>query len=139
MPGVDDTMSVGAFDIGLGGSIQYTNRDTVYDLYGPATYIGVSGGPSWYVGGDVITFSSITDQNSGIDGAQITAGVGVGMDAHITKTNTKSVVKKTTSKTTTHVSSSGAIHGGGGGKFYSKTTTHVSSSGAIHGGGGGKF
>ncbi len=84
--GVNDTKYGGVADAGIGGSLQFTDRDTVNVLHGPAWNAGFSGGPGWYVGGDVITF----DENpwsaeSKINGFQITGGVGVGIDTHIVK------------------------------------------------------
>ena len=91
VPGVDDTFSTGIADIGGGVALQYTNRDTVYDLYGLASYIGASGGPLWYVGGDVISFLDANNAYSEIDGFQIVGGVGFGFDTHITQANTKKI------------------------------------------------
>ena len=89
--GVNNTNTIGAVDAGVGLAFQYTNRDTVYDLYGPATYVGASGGPSWYVGGDVITFADASDPEASIDGFQITGGIGIGVDVHVVESDTKPV------------------------------------------------
>ena len=91
VPGVNETASLGLLDAGVGLAVQCTNRDTVYDLYGPATYLGASGGPGWYVGADLISFSKPNEMDAGVDGFQFVAGVGVGLDAHIVVTNTKPV------------------------------------------------
>ena len=91
VPGVNDTASVGVLDAGGGVSFQYTNRDTVYDLYGPATYAGVSGGAGWYVGADFISFSKPSDINARLDGFQFSLGYGVGVDAHIVVTDTRPI------------------------------------------------
>ena len=90
--GVDGTNTVGAIDIGAGIALQYTDRDTVYDLYGPATYVGASVGPGWYVGADAISFSDASDLNAQTNGFQITGGYGFGVDAHVIESNTKSVL-----------------------------------------------
>ncbi len=87
----NNTFSTGIADIGGGVALQYTNRDTVYDLYGLASYIGASGGPLWYVGGDVISFLDANNAYSEIDGFQIVGGVGFGFDTHITQANTKKI------------------------------------------------
>ena len=92
VPGVDDTSTVGVLDAGVGVSLQYTDRDTVQDLYGPATYMGASGGPLWYVGADLISFSDASDSNGEINGFQLTGGIGVGVDVHVAETYTKSVL-----------------------------------------------
>ena len=88
---MDDTAMIGAIDLGGGIALQYTNRETIHDLHGPATYIGASGGPSWYVGGDVISFSPPANPSAEIDGVQLVAGVGFGLDVHVLVSNTKRV------------------------------------------------
>ena len=93
IPGVDDTAMVGGIGAGAGIAVQYTKADTVYDLYGPATYIGASVGPGWYIGGDIVSFSDASDPEMTTDGFQIVAGVGVGVDVHVTESYTRSVVK----------------------------------------------
>ena len=93
IPGIDDTVTVGGVSAGIGIAAQYTTADTVYDLYGPATYIGASGGPGWYVGADVVSFSDASDSNITTDGFQITAGLGGGGDVHITESYTRSCSK----------------------------------------------
>ena len=94
VPGVNETASVGLLDVGASVGFQYTNADTVYDLHGPATYIGVSGGPSWYVGGDLISFEDASDLEGDIDGFQLVGGIGLGYDIHITETYTKPLVNR---------------------------------------------
>ena len=42
VPGVDDTVTVGVCDAAGGVSFQYTEADTVYDLYGATSYVGGS-------------------------------------------------------------------------------------------------
>ena len=86
--GVNETDSFGLFDAGVGVAIQYTNRDTVYDLYGPTSYIGASFGDVLYVDVDAIMPN---DTNKGVDGFQVVAGVGVGIDIHAVTTETKPV------------------------------------------------
>ena len=71
--------------------MQYTDRETVYDLYGPASYIGFTAGAIPYGGVDLISFSPVADQNADINGLQLTAGVGYGIDVHIMQSNTKPV------------------------------------------------
>ena len=91
IPGVDNTAMVGEVGVGGGVAIQYTRADTVYDLYGPATYVGVSAGPGWYVGGDIVSFSDASDPEMTVDGFQFSAGVGV--DVHVTESYTRSAVQ----------------------------------------------
>ena len=93
IPGVDDTVMVGGIGAGAGIAVQYTKADTVYDLYGPATYVGASAGPGWYVGGDIVSFSDANDPEMTTDGFQFIAGVGVGVDVHVTESYTRSVVQ----------------------------------------------
>ena len=93
IPGVDDTVMVGGIGAGAGIAVQYTKADTVYDLYGPATYVGASAGPGWYVGGDIVSFSDANDPEMTTDGFQFVAGVGVGVDVHVTESYTRSVVQ----------------------------------------------
>ena len=71
---MDKTFSVGLISTGLNGALQVTNRRTVYDLYGPASFVGFSKvlGPS--VGVDLISFSEFGDIGEKVDGIQISAG-----------------------------------------------------------------
>ncbi len=92
-PWIDETKHFGAFDAAAGLTFQFTDRDTVYDLYGSSTIIGASGGPGWYIGGDIITFDEIYDDPE-INGFQFNLGVGVGFDSHIVKTKTEQVTFK---------------------------------------------
>ena len=89
IPSVDDTDMVGVMSAGIGAAVQYTNADTVYDLYGHATYIGASGGLEWYVGGDIVSFSDASDLEGAVDGFQFTAGYGAGVDVHIIESYTR--------------------------------------------------
>ena len=91
VPGVNNTTSIGVLDVGAGLAVQYTNKDSVYDLYGPATYIGASGGPCWYVGADLISFSKPSEMNANADGFQLVAGVGGGFDTHVVVADTRPV------------------------------------------------
>ena len=88
-PGVDNTIGTGVADVGVGGTFQVTKVDTVYDLHGIITSVGVSGGSGWYVGGDVITLNTAADIDAEINGFQITGGFGAGLDIHVNQTNTK--------------------------------------------------
>lgn len=90
VPFVNNTMSFGLLGAGLGLTYQFTELETIYDLYGPSITTGVTAGPSWYVGMDVITFGDITEMGEKTKGFQFDAGLGVGVDIHLTKTNTSS-------------------------------------------------
>ena len=80
--------NMGLMDAGIGLTYQKTDRDTVYDLYGPAYAVGASVGSGLYVGGDIITFDPPASPNPRDNGYQITVGYGYGMDIHTTKTYT---------------------------------------------------
>ena len=80
--------NMGLMDAGIGLTYQKTDRDTVYDLYGPAYAVGASVGSGLYVGGDIITFDPPASSNPRDNGYQITVGYGYGMDIHTTKTYT---------------------------------------------------
>jgi len=90
IPGVDDTSMVGGIGIGGGLAVQFTQADTVYDLYGLATYIGASAGPGWYVGGDIVSFSDASDSDMTTDGFQLYAGYGGALDVHVIESFTRS-------------------------------------------------
>ena len=93
IPGVDDTAMVGGLGVSAGIAVQYTKADTVYDLYGQATYVGASVGPGWYVGGDIVSFDDASNPDMTIDGFQFVAGVGFGVDVHVTESYTRPVSK----------------------------------------------
>lgn len=93
VPSIDNTVMVGGVGAGAGIAVQYTNAATVYDLYGPATYIGATAGPSWYVGGDIVSFSDASDPQMTIDGFQLVTGYGKGFDVHVTESYTQSMEK----------------------------------------------
>ena len=91
VPGVNDTVSAGLLDAGAGVTIQYTNRDTVSDLYGTATNVGASVGDLVYGGVDLVSFSNPNEIDAEIDGFQFTIGIGAGVDVHLNVTDTKPV------------------------------------------------
>ncbi len=68
-----DTITIGTIDAGIAAQAQITNKDAVKDLVGPATCVGTSGGPSWYVSGDIVSDTTISDidENTTACGAQI--------------------------------------------------------------------
>ena len=92
VPGVNGTASFGVLDAGIGIMFQYTDAATVHDLYGRSSFYGASAGAGWYVGGDVISFSMPNELDGDINGFQIGAGYGIGVDAHVGITDTKPVV-----------------------------------------------
>ena len=87
---VNDTISVGLFDIGAGITLQITDRDTVYDLHGHSKVFGLSYGDVYCGGLDIISFNDFASVN----GFQINAGVGVGPDMHFMDTDTNAISKK---------------------------------------------
>ena len=106
VPGVDNTVMAGGIGAGAGIAVQYTKADTVYDLYGPATYVGASAGPGWFVGGDIVSFSDASDSEMTTDGFQFVTGVGIGVDVHVTESYTRSLFQ--TNKSSTQSSFSGS-------------------------------
>ena len=93
IPGVDDTMSVGFLDAGAGISVQITDAEHVDDLLGASTSMGASVGSAVSLGVDLISFDDVvSDSSSDIDGFQVTAGLGAGVDIHVNKTKTKSLL-----------------------------------------------
>ena len=95
IPFMEETPSIGLLDAGNGVSFQMTNLNTVYDLRGPATSMGASYGALGYVGVDAISFSPNKDLSmaNGIDGWQVTLGYGIGIDIHVMRTITESLIK----------------------------------------------
>ena len=88
---MDKTFSVGLISTGLNGALQVTNRRTVYDLYGPASFVGFSKVLGLSFGVDLISFSEFGDIGEKVDGIQISAGGPnpVFFDCHMGRTNTK--------------------------------------------------
>ena len=93
VPGVDETMMLGLIGAGAGIAIQYTKAKTVKNLYGPATYVGASAGPGWYIGGDMVSFSDASAHEMTTDGFQFVAGIGFGIDVHVIESYTRSVIQ----------------------------------------------
>ena len=95
IPFVQETMFLGVVGLGVSGYVGGTNLDTVYDLEGPATYAGASGGAGLSVGLDLIAPVSIFDipnstTNSSEEyvGGQLLFGAGLGVDIHFITANT---------------------------------------------------
>lgn len=91
IPGINDTSAFGGLAVGVGGAVQVTTANTVYDLCGLSSCHGVGAGPSWYVGADILSFSDASDLDS-FEGVQISAGVRLGIDAHATNSDTVSLI-----------------------------------------------
>ena len=88
IPGINDTVAVGGVGYGAGLAIQYTNADTIYDLRGTSTCIGASVGAGLCIGGDIITFSNISDPEVTFNGFQFSVGYGGSVDVHVIKSDT---------------------------------------------------
>ena len=91
----NETYYIGLADIGGGGSFQWTTDDTVFDLEGPATYIGGSAGLAEYFSADMV-YSGVTvddeDREKALpSGFQINYGIGVGIDLHYRQSQTKTL------------------------------------------------
>ena len=87
-----DTPSVGVAAVGAGLNLQCTNADTVHDLYGVGSAVGASGGAPYYIGADVLSLSKVGDSEATLNGVQVSAGVGVGLDIHVNQTNSQSLL-----------------------------------------------
>ena len=90
-----ETVHMGLFDAGIGGSAQFTLDDTVYDLEGPTTYVGTSAGTGlFYTGADAV-FSGYNPTKEEFfkkpTGFQLMAGFGIGVDYHVKTTQTKTI------------------------------------------------
>lgn len=57
-----------------------------------ASYVGASGGPGWYLGYDMLSFDDMGDMNSSANGGQIQLGFGAGMDIHMSKSYTMTLM-----------------------------------------------
>lgn len=94
VPGVDNTMSAGVLDAGICGSVLITKAETVYDLYGLGSSVGVSGGALEYFGVDLVVLDGIYDamwrEDQSFDGVQVSVGKGWGVDVHVNQSQTKS-------------------------------------------------
>lgn len=80
--GINGTAYVGVIDAGAGLNFQWTNKDSVYDLYGKSGSFGASGGPLLYLGADLLSLSDPLEKKGTVDGFQITGGYGLGLDIH---------------------------------------------------------
>ena len=82
--------SGGLMDTGAGITAgAFWNADTIFDLEGDGVQAGLSGGPGWYVGGDL---NWLKDGDYKPDGISIVAGVGVGVDGHVNVPKTEQTV-----------------------------------------------
>lgn len=90
-----DLYHVGLADIGVGGSVQITDDDTVFDLEGPACYAGVSGGVGPSLGVDMVysgvEASNKEHSNEMPNGVSASLGYGIGMDAHFKQSRTHTI------------------------------------------------
>ena len=91
-PKSDDTMYIGGLDAGISVASQITCLDTVDQLEGKSGYIGASGGYLGYFGADAVflpdNYEGLGINESSWIGVQVTAGFGIGADAHIMESNT---------------------------------------------------
>ena len=84
-----NTRNIGIIDDGFAGQLQFTNADTVFDLNGNAEYVGFTAGAGPYGGIDAIALPNANGKYDSIDGFQLQAGLGVGVDAHVTRSYTE--------------------------------------------------
>ena len=92
----DQTYYVGLLDAGVGGSLQLTDDDTIYDLEGPGSYAGFTAGNGFYGGVDMV-YSGVetmdeSASNTLPNGIQVNFGYGVGVDAHFRQTQTRTLL-----------------------------------------------
>lgn len=91
----NETYYVGLADIGAAGSFQWTDDDTVFDLEGPATYIGGSAGLTQYLSVDMVYSGvEVGDENAGDElpsGFQLNYGLGYGVDLHYRQSRTETI------------------------------------------------
>lgn len=93
VPGVNDTVSGGVLDAGASVAVAFTDAEDVDGLLGPSSSIGASGGYLGYFGIDAISFEDVSDLNGDLDGIQIGAGVGIGIDIHLCESYTSEICK----------------------------------------------
>ena len=93
----DQTFNVGLFDAGVGGALQITNDDTIYNLEGMGGYAGFTAGNGLYGGVDMVYSDiEIMDERAAETlpkGIQFSIGCGVGLDAHLRRTETHTMWK----------------------------------------------
>ena len=94
VPGVNDTAAMGVCAIGAGITYQWTNYDTVSDLYGLGSTLGGSAGPSIYGSIESVLEGSISERENVSHGIQIGIGYGAGAEVHVANTQTSKVGKK---------------------------------------------
>ena len=90
-----DLYHVGLADIGIGGSAQFTDDDTLFDLEGPACYAGVSGGAGPSFGVDMVysgvEISNDEQSDEMPNGVSASVGYGIGIDAHFKQSRTHTI------------------------------------------------
>ena len=91
VPGVDNTLSLGICDIGASAGLLFTDASDIYGLLGKSSSIGASGGYLGYGAVDAISFEEMEDMNGDIDGFQMGAGVGAGIDVHMMESYTREI------------------------------------------------
>ena len=92
----DQTYNYGLLDAGVGGSVQITDDDTIYDLEGPGSYAGFTVGKGFYGGADMVyTGAEMMDENASNthpNGIQASFGFGIGIDTHFRQTHTRTLL-----------------------------------------------
>ena len=83
-----DLTNAGIADVGAGIAFQWAGVDTIYDLEGLSTAIGLSIGAAAYGGVDVLWTNS---KESIPTGFQVTGGVGAGFDGHVNISKTQKI------------------------------------------------
>ena len=90
----EETEYFGLLDAGVGLTYSWVpTADTIFDMEGYAYQIGGSAGSGLpYIGIDAIRLGEDTTNPLALDGAQVSLGVGVGVDAHVSKTYTDKTI-----------------------------------------------
>ena len=99
----EGTFSLGLMDIGIGVTIQETDRDTVKELYGLSEVFGFSYGDVLCAGIDTV----FLDNNLKPNGGQLTIGFGLGFDVHYMAPKTKKLHTVRTPRVTNYTTSGG--------------------------------
>ena len=97
IPGVNDTASVGAMDVGAAYFIQLTEANSYRNLEGHGTAAGFSFGAEASFGVDAIELSPLSEamepspdgSTNYPDGVQVSLGAGWGVDVHIVDSYTE--------------------------------------------------
>ena len=86
-----ETTTVGLFNIGAFGFVQFTEKDDVSELRNISTYIGVS--DPLPIGCDIVSDAPAADLDGEAIGVQFALGIGAGVDIHISQSYTETIAR----------------------------------------------